>query len=285
MNVNILSFGEKKYTNRFYEFQNVEKADADFGDTASSVIRLAGADGGLEAFGHGRAPGLPGTVKVVFYLVADNIEDMTEQRDKVKAMKSWGRMRLICQPYDPLLHRRWCHATIKSIDMPQDADQGTDHLQPVTVTYSVPDPFWYAPGTECVWGEFVWGDGSIWGGAAGVTVVNGQDFTINYQGTAPTLVRITLRNDTANPVGSFTVQHIYNGQVIDKWEWYGTMVADDRLEVDPRQGKVLLNQNNAISLFAADTAEWMTLLPGDNTIRIQVIGTVTAFIRYMERFY
>lgn len=282
--VNLTEFGTKD-TLQYIAFSNLEKASADFNDTATQVIKLPGADGGLNSFGTGRSPQAVGKVQATFYLTSDDGINMVAQRDLVKTMKSWGQKRLFMRPADPLLPRRWCFATVQSIDMDEDAGQGTEFLQPVTVTWLVTDPFWYTAGNELIWGDFVWGDGSIWGGSAGVSVTDTYSLDITYRGTAPTYVRVTIRNDSAVNVGSPVVTREFMGEQLDRWAWGGDIPPASRLEVDPRLNRVLLDENDRSDLFTYSSAEWLMLNPGVNTIRVFLDGTATVWIRYMERWF
>lgn len=282
--VNLTAFGEAG-TPTYFPIENLSQASSDFGSSITQVARLAGGDGGLNMFGSGRSPQNVGMVKATFYLTSNDGKDMVTKRDLVKAMKSWGRKRLFMQPVDLSLPRRWCFATVQSVEMDEDANDGTTYLQPVKVTWLVTDPFWYTAGTELVWGNFKWNDGSVWGGSAGVSVTETYSTVINYLGTAPTYVRVTIRNDSAVNVGPPRVTREFMGEILDRWSYAGDIAPAARLEVDPRMNRVLLNQNDAASLFSYDSAEWLMLYPGQNTIRITLDGTAMVWIRYMERWY
>lgn len=282
--VNLIGFGVPK-SSPYFEITNLEKASADFGDATPQVVKLPGADGGLNMYGTGRSPQAVGSVKATFYLTSDDGVNMVKQRDLVKAMKSWGQRRLFMRPIDPTLPIRWCFASVISVSMDEDASEGTDYLQPVSVTWQVTDPFWYSAGTELIWGDFTWGDGSLWGKDTGVSVTDTYSVNITYTGTAPTYVRVCIRNDSASVISSPVVSREFEGEQLDRWTWGGDIPAGSRLEVDPRLNRVLLDENDRSDLFAYDTAEWLMLSPGVNTIRIALDGTAQVWIKYMDRWF
>lgn len=270
---------------------------------AARVERLPGADGGLDAFGTGRAPGETGTLVVRFGIMTESRDDMEAERDAIKAMASWGTQRLVGQPSDPDMPARWTRARVVDVDVAEDHDRHTDLLQRVAVTFQLADPRWYSREDLLYMDDgHLMDDGLVMAGTAAASAGNGDALTVTNGGTAPVVPRITIRPGTAawsvgNPYalglaelfldelgGAVVVQGVGlrqigdDGQVTGEWFWVGSLGAGEALVID---GPAMAIRHESA---AGDASAWNdffatrgfalpVLEPGAN--RFLVLGTFT----------
>lgn len=267
------------------------------------VERLPGADGGLDVFGTGRAPGETGALVARFGVMTDSRDDMEAQRDAIKAMASWGTRRLVAQPSDPDLPVRRARARVVDADVAEDHDRHTDLLQRVSVTFQMADPRWYSrEGLLYLDDGHLMDDGLMMVGAAARSAGNGDVLTVTNGGTAAVMPLITIGAGSAvwsegNPyalgladlflvelAGAVPVRGVGlrqmgdDGRVRGEWFWAGTLEAGEALVLD---GAAMAVRHASA---AGDTSAWgaffatrgfalPALEPGDN--RFEVFGTFT----------
>lgn len=279
-------FGEPEEAQHF-QFPPATKASSDFSYLATQTLKMAGTDGSLDEYGGGRPPLDSGVVRISFMLTPADRSAVTRERDFVKAMAAWGKKRLIIQPYDLSMPRRWCQAVISSVDMNEDASNNTEFMQPVIVNFQVTEPFWYDPGSELVWGEFTWGDGSVFGGATAIAHTSGSTINeITYDGTAPSLLRVAVHNTGATPLQGLRVQRQFQGEVLDECTFNIEVPVGGYLEINPRQSRVWLNDVDVIGNMDHSSAEWLAIEPGLNKVIVTFQnGTADVYIGYLRRFY
>jgi len=270
----------------------IQTLNGNFGSLITLTSKLPGADGGFDEFGLGVSPAEIGKVSVEFTLISDTREGMTALRDAVYKMRGFGRKQLFMQPSDNALPPRWCWGRVASIPINEKVAKHTDLWQPVTVNFHVPDPMWYAQGTEAVlWGAFNWGDGSVWGGTAPAWAISGEltDQTVTPVGSAIIQPRIKISCGAGQTVTNPTIQRVVNGEVVDQVSYTGTLVASDVLEINCRAWLVKKNSVDAYtSAFSFLHPSWFRLYPGANTVRIRFANsTDAATIRmlYFEGYY
>jgi hypothetical protein len=292
--VNLIAFGT--YEERRYEFQNVERAIVNFSKVDSKVTRVTGFDGGIDEYRLGRSPLAVGQVDVSLFLQAETPEEMTEKRDAVAVISSWGTLPLLMAPYDSAKGMRFCWARCINVSMPEDANMGTEHLQPVTISFQVADPRWYHD-PYLFWigeGDEVTLDAGTYLGSerGGYVLTDDDEIEIIYQGKVPTPLVLVFDNQLLNPgiTGPWEVTHTDQyGNILNQWEWVGTMGTNAQFTMDA--GRLIFKTS-----APTDVAQWSNinitrgtgfiwLQPGYN--KLHVVGTtadVAMFIYYSDAF-
>jgi len=259
-----------------------------FKEVRGSVSRIPGASGGVDEHGIGRAPTATGNVQFSIYMLSTDRNGMDALRDAIAEMVDWGWGRLFYQPTNPAAAERFCWGRVNNIDDPEQRHKNTDLWQPVRLSFQVPDPYWYTRGNE-----FLWDDGNLWD-ASGLTwdgtgalnsITNSGEFTVTYNGSAYTVANILLLKDTSGTANYFKIQRIVNQQIKDEVRWDGALFNGQYLLFDARAHKVMnVGGETTRILLTTKYADWMRLLPGDNTIRVLCEGSVKVGLRYLERY-
>ncbi len=267
-------------------------ADIHFRDPVTNTTRLPAMDGGFDTYGDGAAPQAVGSLSVNFALVSADGMDMDAQRDAVLSLQGWRKQPLWFQPTDGGAPERFCWAKVSNISLTQKENDLSDYQQAVSINFQVSDPHWYVNRYEApLWGAFDWGDGSLWGGAAALQAASGLSTTlVNAEniGNADALPRITLYVGAGQQVTYPRIQRIVNAHVVQELGWNGTLTAGDVLELNCRGASVKLNQADAYANLEFDSADWLTLLPGDNTLRLVMAGAGDACsvaVRWFDTYF
>lgn len=266
MTTRVVSFGDYEFTDNVVAFQD------DFQQLALRTVQLPGLHGGYTEYGTSAPPAQIGHVVYRHMLTADSPQGMRAKIDALRALASDGMQRLTVLPY-PDATPRFCMATIDNV---QIAERVTDrpHAQiPVTLTWEVPDPRWYSdPFNVPLWGQFEWGDGSLWGGSLSPTLVSGlsNDLTITPGGNAATRPKISVMTLSTQATTSVTIQRIVHSQVVDEIAYDAAMGANETLVMDCRALSVRLNSLAAYddNFSVARPDRWFELAPGANTVRV-----------------
>lgn len=275
-----------------------EAGNQEYNDNFKEVVlnttRLPGADGGFDEHGQSRAPGAVGKVQFGFYLVTESRSAMLAKRDQLGAMREWGPGLLYYRPPgddgqpDTGQPERWCFARVNNILLSEKRHEHTDLFQKVQITFQASDPFWYAPGTEEVWGSFNWNDGSLWSGSSGTLVTGSGDLTLANSGNAFTLARIVIVNG-GSISSNFRFRRMVNGLAADDFFMGVSIASNAVLEADARrhriyQNYIRLTDAQLSGLVTAKHPDWLRLMPGVNTVRVTLDGAATVFVRYLERY-
>lgn len=254
--VNIKSFGATGPNG--YTFENVSRSTTNFSRVESRLTTISGFDGAIDDYGRGNAPKSKGVVSVEMWLIADNEEEMTVKRDEVAALPGWGSRELFLIPYDSTEPERWCYARCIDVKMQEDASSGTNHQQPVTLTFEVANPFWYSLANLRWVGSPALKIGNDWtirGARTTVTLTDGLEVSVQNRGNAPTPLTLHLSNidgqwRVGDPgviigdpllfiggygptVGGITVTALdVRNSVLEQWSWNGTLGQHERLIVN-----------------------------------------------------
>lgn len=260
-----------------------------FGNTVPRTTRLPDMDGGFDSYGTRRAPVEIGKVRFDFTMTADNRAAMDAKRAAVMAMADWGRVRLF-RMVDGSDTEQWCDARINSIQMNEDRAGHSDLWQSVSINWQVPDPAWYAQGTEA----WAWGDGTQWGnkpwGGAGIPIAAAGLSTTHTEtvaGNASTWPRILVTPGTGNSCTNPTVERLVDDVVVDSVSYTGTLSDSQTLKVDTRALAVTVGGVDAFADFDYLRGGWFELPAGANVIRIRFanVGDVAGVrLRYFERW-
>lgn len=258
--------------------------NAPFANIPARITRLPGTSGGFDEYGLGRGASDPGIVEVNIVLESDTRAGMQTLRDNLRAMAAWGKGRLIdtINSVD-----RWCWARITLADIKEQRHMHTDLQQPVKLTFSVSDPYWYTIGTDILWGGgSLWGGGGKWGGTiVAQSVTTSGTFSITNNGNADTLARVVVSNASGSTVYYPRIQRIVNGAIRDELYYNGSIATGTQLILKPQNHSATITGVNVISNLTFKHPDWMRLLPGANSFSVTLIGAVTVYIGYEERYF
>ncbi len=251
---------------------------------------IPGADGGIDEYGTGRAPGPKGQIQFGIVLVSATRAGMQTLRDDLARMREWGVGQLYFQPTNLALPPRWCVCRIDKIDPPEQRDKNTDLFQPVKLTYTTGDPFWYLPGNQKLWdGTYTFNGAITWDdSASGFSTVNGSGtLSVTNPGNAFTHGRFVAKVTGATGFSSLVVRRVLNSTTVDEMVLQTPLVQNDVLELDPRKQWVLVNGVDKLSRFTFRHPDWLRLLPGVNSVQVILddpAAQISAAIRYFERY-
>lgn len=254
-----------------------------FANMVTKITRLPGTDGGYDEYAFSRAPSEIGSVQFGIVLVSATRAGMQPLRDALKTIAAWGMGRLIDNVNGV---ERWCWAKIAAGDITEQRAQNSDLFQPVKLTFSVPDPYWYATGTETTWGSgWKWGDGTKWGGSlAPTTITASGTITVTNNGSADTYARVIVANTSGSTIADPIIRRMVNGAVVDEVKYTGTIATGTTLSINPRSHKAVVAGVNHLENLTYKNSNWIKLAPGSNTLKVYVEGVADVYIRYFERY-
>lgn len=266
--------------------------DQDYHDNFKEILtrssRIAGADGGLDEYGSGRAPGAVGSIQFGIVLESATREGMQVLRDGLATIREWGVGQLYFQPTDSLLSPRWCICRAKNADVKEKRHMHTDLFQPVPMAFEASEPFWMTAGNQNLWDStYNWNSAINWDGTGLTTITGSGSLIVTNNGNAFTTGRFVAKVTGAQAFNQLIVRRTVNGGVIDQWVINYPFVQNDVIEVDPRKQWVLVNGHDRFSAFEFRHPDWLRLLPGANTITVtteQASAALDTVIRYYERY-
>lgn len=273
MTIDRFGSGTQLYT---FIASRVQAHDDTFRTLQPKVDRLPGISGGYSQFGTQPPPAGEGTVTMDYVLVANSVEEITALKDALNQMLWWGEKKLYLKPSNyPTEKERWCMATCVDVSMPVD-DKKSQLWQRVKIKWSVPNPFWYATGSNSGpwrWGDGTkWGSGALWGGGGNATQIvagNNNDLTFSTVGNQPTYPKITLTCATGQLVtGPFTIARMVGDVVVDELELNTSLSEGDSIEINVPANRVLLNGTGAYASLTHNRSYWLKFLPGSNILRL-----------------
>lgn len=270
MSGGVLTFGSYTFPATLAEFSD------NFKDTTPQTVRLPGMDGGYNQDGDKTSNTAIGKVTVGFWLVAQSRAAMDDLRDAVGAMVEYGYQQLTYQPTDPADAVRFCWARVNYIGDSERKDEHTDLHQKVSITFQVPDPRWYV-GTALPWRL---GDGhqigdvglTIGGGGTPETTVAAGTLTsdtITNNGNTTAIATVAIICGAAETCQNPIVRRRKNGEIVDEFQYLGTIGNNGELYVSGRLQRASLDGDNIIgNLFTYEHPDFLRLEPGANTIEI-----------------
>lgn len=271
MSGGVLAFGDYTFPSELVEFND------NFADTTPQTVRLPGMSGGFNSDGDKASQTAIGKVVVGFWLVTQSRADMDALRDAVNAMVHYGYQRLTYQPTEPTDDVRFCWARVNFISMSERKDEHTDLHQKVSVTFQAPNPHWFVATT----GLWTIGDGTIiddptdveigGGGTPETTVAAGTltTDTITYNGNAETIVTVVINCGAAETCQNPMIRRIFNGEIVDQFQYTGTIGNNGELIVSGKTKQVMLDGANVLGAnFSYEHPDFLRLEPGVNTIQI-----------------
>lgn len=315
----LLWFGDGGAAGRRFDFEpeNQVSLSDNFKDMVTATSRMPGVSGGFNAYRGGALPSAVGTVSVTFWMhfAGDNAEAQ-RRRDALTSMAGWGIQRLYKQTAGGDI--RWCWAAVNNSPINFTA-RDVPHLQQrISVTFHVPDPFWYSlpyPPLRLDYGHRL---------DTGLTVPSGaQTFSISAPGVVEVEVRgsapaqpvirieatgtsrtfldqpglvldqvgLVLDGISSGSVEALRLQRVDRDSlaVTHDLMWTGLISGKDRLVIDTRKSRVIYEDEVRGNISGWDRlkrsrAEIFTLLPGRNRIAIDGVftGSVVLSIGYWE---
>lgn len=259
-------------------------------------MELPGRSGTIDQYGTGFSPTKDGKVSLTFWLISDTEDGMQTKKDELYSMAGFGKQRLWLKPYNPVLPRRWCNARIESIDIDENAENCSWRNQMVRMTFQVTEACWNSiveGDNSSIWGDpaSIWGgDGVIWGGSPGspYTAPTSLDITINYKGTSQVPILVNINCGVGQSIQQPKIQRLKNLIPVEEVEYIGTINAGEVLSIDARKLSVKKSGISVYNNVEITRASWLTLIPGNNIIRLTSTGPVdegTMKITYRERYY
>lgn len=261
-------------------------ADQDFNTNFKNLItkvtRGIGTNGGVDEYGMGRSPSDVGNVQFSIYLVSQTRSGMQTLRDSLNTICDWGVGRLVDNINGT---ERWCWARISSDNIKEDRHKHSDLQQKVQLTFQVSDPFWYTAGSEGVlWGASTWG-GATWDGTASpTTITTTGTISVTNNGSAYTLARLVLWNNSGSTISNPVIKRIIAGSPVDRLTYTGSIADGQQLELNPRAHTALLDGTDVISNIDFMHPDWLRLLPGSNSLQVDVTGVVKVYVHDYERY-
>lgn len=286
----LLRFGSGDELHTFDPTRQVSLDDS-FLKVMTRLSRLPGLQGAFDEYGSGAAPAESGEVRVAFWLMSDQPEELLRMKRAVAAMKAWGKKRLYKRPWGSG-RELYCEARFKTLEFKQEVTRLSHKRLLMMLTFEVDNPMWYSLGTEA----WSWGDGTLWGNApwGGNPVeeaVIGSDnsFSLTPEGNDIIYPRITIEIPTGKSATNIRVQRRRQGVVMDEVRYTGTLSAGSVLEINCRAYSVTLNGSDGYSsAFGFETGAWFRLVAGiSNEIRVLMNNTTdeaTIKFRYYEAY-
>ena len=274
---------------------DVQSFSSNFANAVPRTRRLPGLTGGWSDDGTRPAMQAIGNVSVSFRLRVYDRADMDAARDAVYAMYNYGLQKLVMQPTDLADDERFCYARVNNIRMSRDISGQDDLVQVVSCDFQVPDPRWYV---NRYGGTYELGDGSDLGdsgaelGAGGLAQTapdtGATTYTITNNGNAPTFLVVSIIPRAGADVVTPRVERIVSSEAVEWFEWSGRLTGvTEELFVDGRRQLVMAEGNNGFDDFDYETPEFMTLEPGDNSIKYSFTsqtGTIDIMFYYFDAY-
>lgn len=266
MTVRVLRFGSYSFEDGVIQFSD------NFLDLVPRTMRLPGLSGGYSEDGSAAAVQEIGNVSYQHMVRAAHRQEMRAKLDALRALIGYGQQRLTIQPA-PGDAERFCWANLNNIQISQNVNDQPAFSQAVQFNWQVTDPRWYSNTIGLAyWGEPTWGDGSLWGGSNGGSVLSGltNSLSITPGGNAPTRPVISVMTYAGQTVSNPTIQRLVNGQVVDQVSYTIVLTANQTLVIDCRAQRVTVQSLGAYgAAFATLRPErWFELQPGANSVKV-----------------
>lgn len=265
----------------YYDFTQagvyLDKHSSNFGNKREMTRTLPYMSGNFRELGVNASPHEAGNLQVTGTLYSATRAGMEAKRRALEAIVRYGLKKLYFQPSDPDEPLVYTYAEAQ-VRMPRNLAAHSDLMQPFTLTFLCPDPFWYVEGDpegefDILGIDFYMGVSLLGGSTGGGFSVTATglltEATATNSGNAPTVGRISIRCNASQTCENPIVQRIVNGQVYDYVSYQGVLGNNDELVIDSRGASVKLNGEAAyVTGFDFKHPRFMQIEPGDNTIRV-----------------
>lgn len=319
----ILRFGDGGAAGRKFNFEpesQISLSD-NFKDMVTATSRMPGISGGFNAYRGAALPGAIGTISYTFWMHfdADDPEETMRRRDALAGITNWGVQRLYKQSMSGEI--RWCWAVVNNAPINFNVNEVPHRRQRITITFHVPEPFWYRYPFEALHIDSGWtlDSGRTLGGwtnsqyvlegpqvvdvVIGGTVDTAPLIRVEASGRAPAFLGdpglvIGQPGFVLGGVSSGSVDGLHLQRVdLDTLSithdllWDGLVTDKDRLVIDCVRLRVVHEDTQVGNVSGwpetqHSRAGLFTLSPGVNRIRIDgdFTGSVLLVIEYLERY-
>jgi hypothetical protein len=93
--------------------------------------------------------------------------------------------------------------------------------------------------------------------------------TVTNEGNASAFVALAVIPGTANTCENPTIKRVIGAAVQEEISYTGVLTGTNELYVDGQRRLVTVNAVNALADFTYQTAAFLTLAPGENTITVE----------------
>lgn len=286
--ITLTKFGSGSRLYTFPTHAQVSYSD-NFASMVTKTTRLAGVNGGFSNLGTG--PGLSpiGTVRADLWLTFADYVEATDKLVSLRQMIGYGLMPLWRQPLYGA--PQFCWARLSDTQLQQNVHDVPHQRMKIPLVFEVPDPFWHrtVSGFGILWGDGVskWGDGtSKWGSSNSYAVSSTLTQSFSNPGNTYTLPRLKLKNSSGSAVTDIRVRRIVDGYAEDEFYYNAPLADGTYLDVDPVRQRVTIGPvgTNALDDFQPMKGpDWLRLMPGSNSIRVDCNGSLTLILSYLER--
>jgi len=313
-------FGSGGLGGRVYTFapDNQISLSSNFANLVTRTERIPGANGGFGSYRDEALSSEIGSVSYSFWLYYDSMAEGKSARESLMAMADWGLQRLWMQPMGGGAGR-WCWAVVNNITSNWNAQDMNHKRQRVTITFHVPDPFWYSYPFDAIYLDdgHVMDAGALMSGWASTQYVLDapQTLTVTVGGDTLTLPKLFIDaagrqdiflgdeglelGDAGLVLGGISSGSVKNFSmaVIDRdtltrthwFSWAGLVANDDRLVIDTASENVVYENSSRGNVsgwpeLERGRAMILALRPGVNRIDVggTFSGTVLLRIEYVE---
>lgn len=313
-------FGSGGESGRVYTFtpDNQISLSNNFANMVTRTERIPGASGGFGSYRDEPLSSEIGSVSYSFWMYYNSASEGKSAREALMAIADWGLQRLWVRPMGGL-GERWCWAVVNNITSNWNAQDVNHRRVRVTITFHVPDPFWYSYPFEAIYLDdgHVMDTGALMSGWASTQYVldEPQTLTVTVGGNVATLPKLFIEaagrqdiflgdaglalGDAGLVLGGISSGSVENFEIalVDRdtltrthWlAWRGLVANDDRLVIDTASENVVYENSSRGNVsgwpeLARGRAVMLMLRPGVNRLDVGGVydGTVLMRIEYVE---
>lgn len=279
--------------NGIYDFPDAQTTLGDnFTDLVPATERVQGMDGGFDRLFERPAPQSIGNISVEWWLLPSSIESITDLKDAVRKMASWGKGKLFVRPEnaeDDNRDVRWCEARINNVQISENVRNMPHLRQRVSADFQVSNPVWYGyeegPDEPAHNADKWWylDDGFVLD-TAGLTlggprvqedVLTGDTVDITNSGSHVVYPVLRFQALTLATTCGFGLRRLFGASetVVEEWFWDGRLVVGETVVIDCAK-KTVMWESATGDLVAIDDFTirkgfgFMELSPGTHTFEI-----------------
>lgn len=313
-------YGNGGLSGRVYDFdpENQVSLSDNFTNVVTRAERLPGVSGGFAAYGEEALPSEIGSISYTYWMHYESAAAGKAAVEALKALTEWGMQRLYKQPMGSG-DVRFCYAAVNNVSANWNAESVNHRRMQVTITFHVPDPFWYSYPFDVLFMDagLVMDAGLSMGGWTDTQfILSGADtLSIAVDGNAAALPVVWVEAAGRQDVflgdvglvlggGGLVLGGVSSGSVRDvsiavvdrdtlrerhRVVWHGLISGNDRLMIDSTSEKVIYENSFRGNLSGWDgldrtRATFLKLLPGVNRVDVSGVfsGTVLVRFEYLE---
>ena len=254
------------------------------GDHGGATVNIVGG-GAYDSYGSGASPEQALVLSTQFEIIATSASDVQKTRDEIRALAG-TKARLWATFPDGSLRFAW--ARLARVQMERRYD--FIHYQPVRLDFAVVTPGWRSGTPWDLDSGLMLDDGLLldYIGDTWTPATSGESTIVPTFGNR--MVTDAIVVITAGSAETITEIRLQCGAC--DWTWKSTIPLDGVLSINCGTKAVLLNGADSydnLTLNAGHTvADWLQLLPGNNTVTITFTGnagcTATVAFIYLDKY-